>query len=170
MTPEDFKGRDPEELKTIGFCPYCNMPGWIPGDDEWCEHYAGSSDLFLCSEPMDLLANGQEFERFRGLLERISELEEDELASMVASLPQSLRTFMSSCGENCRHLFWSDEIQSRQISVEVDEFTFTTEYTAFFLEDVNRERHRILALAEATMAALAISESHQHLVLPDGGE
>jgi len=54
MKKEDYEllTSDGGEYPTIGFCPFCGKPGWITGDDDWCEHYIGASNCRSAAGPL----------------------------------------------------------------------------------------------------------------------
>ncbi len=87
MTEREYEDWRAEGDQRVGRCPFCERPGWIVGDTEWCEHYAATYDAFGGSEPISPLTEGEPFLTYERFLVALRDQDEEGVHRLLTSLP-----------------------------------------------------------------------------------
>lgn len=154
MTEEEYKEWKSEGDKRPGRCPFCNKPGWIVGDLEWCEHYVGTYDHCGSSGPINLLADDGAFEEFEGLLNQLRNLKPKRYKAILGALPVDLANFIDTATDATGRLFWLELVPAKSLEVDVNECSSETTYVSLFIEDPAKTREWIKTQVQECISAI----------------
>lgn len=119
----------------VGKCPFCEAPGWIVGDREWCTHYLGSKDDLGPGVPesgalesIPLLDKVLEFS-----YSLFDELTTEQIHGLTDLKPED-REILQVCFD-FGPTFWHHLIPVETLYAEVSSSLYDTSYTSYFTPD-----------------------------------
>lgn len=147
MKPSDYEllTNSGDKYPTIGFCPFCEQPGWITGDDEWCEHYIGTSDSKSAAGPLGVSVFPiiQELPIYQQLENKITEYKEltcDKQKTFLKRIPPKYRVYLQNIVENdwLPTAFLDFFHDFEYLDCECDGPEYTEHCVSFFVKDQSK--------------------------------
>lgn len=139
--------------KRVGKCPFCGMPGWIVGDEEWCEHYIGSDDLFNGTDPYFPIIAGEPFETLIGLVKNLEEKDKTFIQNVLDHLSNNDRELVQAAMD-LSDSFWKQFLVYEVLEAELSETLFDTVYYAYFVSSYSEAQTMLDARVYSALKAL----------------
>jgi len=154
MTEEEFESWRAEGDERCGRCPFCNAPGWIVGDTDWCPHYVGSDDLCGSAGPQFDFLDEDPFFGFLEVAGWLQSLGQEEVAALADRLTPQAQRVVEAVVNHGIEGFWLGLVPAEVLSVDVSESLMDTTYFSYFVQDMDRMRSDLATTIDAFMAEL----------------
>jgi len=119
MTEEEFESWRAEGDERCGRCPFCNAPGWIVGDTDWCPHYVGSDDLCGSAGPQFDFLDEDPFFGFLEVAGWLQSLGQEEVAALADRLTPQAQRVVEAVVNHGIEGFWLGLVPAEVLSVDV---------------------------------------------------
>lgn len=133
---------DGGDYPNLGFCPFCGQPGWINGDDDWCEHYLGTSSSESAKGPMELsvfpkINNLPISKIWQDTLTILRKWSTNDLEKLLRKIPYQYREFVfDSVNNDWTPAAFLDFFKDyKYLSCYVDGFLVSDYCVSFFVEN-----------------------------------